>query len=125
MPILQLLLRTGEVPVTFRGRFSQNGMAYTNPTPPWTCAPLLEPKSGPVQLRFTVDIRWVKKYAVLYQYLNQNLGQELHMLTNSSYFATFDLRYKYWKLPLDAAAQVLQTFITSDGFFHRPKYCTA
>jgi hypothetical protein len=38
-----------------------NGMAYRNPNSSWCSAPLLVPKSGPSQFRFTVDLRPAKK----------------------------------------------------------------
>ena len=95
----------------------RHGMAYSNPTSPWACAPLLVPKPGPARYRFTVDLRPVNKYTVKHQYPMPNLEHELSQLSGSRYFATFDLSHGYWQLELEESSQALQSFITPDGIF--------
>lgn len=96
----------------------RNGMAYANPTSPLTCAPLLLPKTGPeVQYRFTVDPRPINKFTMKHQFPMPNLEHKLTRLSDSRYYATFDLSDCYWQLELDATSQALQSFITSDGLY--------
>ena len=46
-----------------------------------------------------------------------NLEQELTKLTDSRFFATFDLSHGYWQLPLDRNSQEVQSFITPDVIY--------
>ena len=97
-------------------------MAYSNPTSPWACAPLLVPKPGPARFRFTVDLRPVNAFTVKHQYPMPNLEHELTKLSASKYFAPFDLSNGYWQLALDKEAQALQSFITPDGILSDPGF---
>ena len=95
----------------------RTGMAYANPTSPWASAPLIVPKPGPARFRFTVDLRPVNEFTVKHQYPMPNIEQELAKLSNSKFFATFDLSHGYWQFPLHKDSQALQSFITPDGIF--------
>lgn len=92
-------------------------MAYFNPTSSWACAPLLVPKPGAAQFRFTVDLRLVNRFTVKHQFPMPNLEQELTRLGGARYFARWDLSHCYWQLPLDKTSQECQSFITPDGIF--------
>lgn len=95
-----------------------NDMAYPNPTSSWACAPLLVPKPGSdVRYRFTVDLRPVNKFTVKHQFPMPNLEHELTRLSESRYYATFDLSHCYWQLELDESSRSLQSFITPDGVY--------
>lgn len=94
----------------------RDNMAYANPTSPWACAPLLVPKPGPeVRYRFTVDHRPVNRFTVKHQSPIPNLEHEPTRLSNSRYYATFDLSHCYLQVELDGTSQALQSFITPDG----------
>lgn len=53
------------------------GMAYFNPSSTWEGAPLLVPKPGPAQFRFTVDIRPVNRFPKRHQFPLPIIGEEL------------------------------------------------
>jgi transposase InsO family protein len=93
------------------------GMAYSNPTSPWACAPLLVPKPGAAKFRFTVDLRPVNRFTVRHQYPMPNIENELTKLGSSRFFATFDLSHGYWQLELDESSRVCQSFVTPDGIY--------
>jgi hypothetical protein len=93
------------------------GMAYSNPTSPWVCAPLLVPKPGPARYRFTVDLRPVNKYTVRHQYPVPNLENELAKLAGSRYYAMLDLSHGYWQLALSDRSQEYQSFLTPDRVY--------
>ena len=95
----------------------RHGMAYANPTSAWACAPLVVHKPGPTKFRFTVDLRPINKFTVKHQYPMPNLEQELTTLSNSRFYATFDLSHGYWQLELDKDSQALQSFVTPDGIY--------
>lgn len=71
------------------------GMAYSNPSSAWACAPLLVPKPGLSKLRFTVDLRPVNTFTVKHQFPIPSIGQELMKLADSKKFATFDFSQGY------------------------------
>lgn len=43
-------------------------MAYLNPSSAWACAPLLVPKDGPDEFRFTDDLRPFNRFTVKHQF---------------------------------------------------------
>lgn len=40
----------------------EKGLIYANPSSKWACAPLIAPKKGPDEWRFTSDLRPVNFY---------------------------------------------------------------
>lgn len=92
-------------------------MVFGNPMSPRACAPLLVPKPGPSRLRFTVDLRSLNRYTVKHQYSMSIIEHELTKLTDSTWYATFDLSQGSWKLPLRDSSRSFQSFITIDGLF--------
>lgn len=92
-------------------------MAYPNPTSPWACAPLLVPKPGQDEFRFTVDLRPINRFTVKHQFPMPVIEQELTKVAGSQVFATFDLSHGYWQLPLHPSSQSSQSFITPDGVY--------
>ena len=95
----------------------KHNMAYSNPSSPWACAPLLVPKTGPEGFRFTVDLRPVNKFTVRYQYPMPNIEHELTKTSRSSVYAEFDFVHSYWQLMLHKLSQSLQSFLTPDGIY--------
>lgn len=49
------------------------------------------------------------------------IEQELTKLAGAKYFDTLDLSHGYWKLPLDAASQDIQSFKTPDGIYSKTR----
>ncbi len=93
------------------------GQAYANSTSRWASAPLLVPKSGPAQWRFTFDLRAVNKFTEKCAYPMPNLEHELHKLAKAKCYANFDVSHAYWQLELDPSSQECQSFITPHGVF--------
>jgi RNase H-like domain found in reverse transcriptase/Reverse transcriptase (RNA-dependent DNA polymerase)/Integrase core domain/Integrase zinc binding domain/Chromo (CHRromatin Organisation MOdifier) domain len=101
----------------FVGELIATGLAYRNPTATWCSAPLLVPKSGRDQFRFTVDLRPVNQQTVPVVWPMPHIESELSKLNSSRCFATFDLSHCYWQLPLAPDSQECQSFITPEGVF--------
>jgi hypothetical protein len=104
-----------DVLARFLSQLEAAGMVYRNPRSAWCSAPLLVPKPGPTQFRFTVDLRPVNKLTVPCAWPMPHIESELARLCHSSYFATFELSHGYWQLPLAPESQECQYFITPDG----------
>jgi hypothetical protein len=133
VPPLVINLRSDAIPVRVRTRcYSQDkrdflarfvsqleaaGMVYRNPRAAWCSAPLLVPKPGPAQFRFTVDLRPVNNQTVLCSWPMPHVESELARLRGATCFASFDLSHGYWQLPLASESQECQSFITPDGVF--------
>lgn len=92
-------------------------MVNSNPTSPWSSAPLLVHKPGPDKFRFTVELRSVNRFTIQHQFPMPNVEQETHSLPGSRCYATFDLSHGYWQLPLDKSSQSSQPFIRTDGIY--------
>ena len=133
LPPLVIRLKPDAVPVRVRlRRYSQEqrdflalfvktleeaGMVYRNPSAAWCSAPLLVPKPGPAQFRFTVDLRPVNRQTIPCSWPMPHVESELSRLQSSKFFATFDLSHGYWQLPLAPESQECQSFITPDGVY--------
>ena len=91
------------------------GMAYYNPTSPWACAPLIVPKPGSVEFRFTVDLRPLNKYIVKHQFPMPNLEVSLTIVSRSKFFAKVDFVHSYWQMLLEKLSQESQSFLSEDG----------
>jgi Reverse transcriptase (RNA-dependent DNA polymerase) len=133
VPPLAITLRSDAVSVRVRAQcYSQDkrdflalfvaqleaaGMIYRNPRAAWCSAPLLVPKPGPAQFRFTVDLRPVNKQTVPYSWTMPHVESELARLRGATCFASFDLSHGYWQLPLATESQEFQSFVTPDGVF--------
>jgi hypothetical protein len=133
LPPLSITLKPGATPVRVRlRRYSQEqreflarfvaqleaaGLVYRNPRAAWCAAPLLVPKPGPAQFRFTVDLRPVNRQTVPCSWPMPHVESELAKLCGSTCFATFDLSHGYWQLPLAPESQECQSFITPDGVY--------
>ena len=59
----------------------------------------------------------MNKQTVKHQFPMPNLEHELGKLSESHFFATFDLSNGYWQLQLDESSQASQSFITADGIY--------
>jgi hypothetical protein len=133
LPPLVIRLKPDAVPVRVRLRrnsqeqhdflalfvktLEEAGMVYRNPSAAWCSAPLLVPKPGPAQFRFTVDLRSVNKQTIPCSWPMPHVESELSRLQSSKFFATFDLSHGYWQLPLAPESQECQSFITPDGVY--------
>lgn len=93
------------------------GIDFLNSSAAWASAPLLVRKTGPVMFRFTVVLRPINRFAVNHQFPMRNIEHEFVKLSNSKYFAIFDLLRGYWQLSLDKASQYCQLFITLDVIY--------
>jgi hypothetical protein len=94
-----------------------NGHAVRNPHATWCAAPLLVPKEGPSQFRFTVDLRPVNKATIPSSWPMPHLESELGRVAGLYFFATFDLSNGYWQLELHEDSRDCQSFITPDGVY--------
>jgi hypothetical protein len=99
IPVRVRLRRYSQEQRLFLARFVAKpeaaSMAYRNPRAAWCSAPLLVPKPGPGQFRFTVDLRPVNKHTVPNSWPMPHLESELSRLHGSTYFSTFDLSHGY------------------------------
>jgi len=93
------------------------GLVRRNPTSAWACAPLIVPKSGPEEFRFTTDLRPVNKVTVPHIWPMPDLEASLGKLKNKKVFALIDLCQCYWQFLLDADSQECLSFITPEGVF--------
>jgi len=95
----------------------RNGLVRRNGASSWACAPLIVPKPGPEQFRFTTDLRPVNKVTIPHIWPMPDLESSLGRLKNQKVFALIDLCQGYWQLPLHENSQECQSFITPDGVF--------
>lgn len=95
----------------------RHNLVYANPSSKWACAPLIVPKAGPSQWRFTVDLRPVNRFTVPYQFPMPRVEIELTKTAGSRFYANFDFTHGYWQLPLHPESQECQSFITPDNVY--------
>ena len=93
------------------------GLIKRNNQSEWAPAPLIVPKSGPEQFRFTVDLRSVNSQTVTFPWPMAHFKTVVSEITGDTTFATIDLFHGYWQIPLDESSQECQIFITPDGVF--------
>ena len=93
------------------------GLIRRNNKSQWACAPLIVPKPGPEQFRFTVDLRPVNEQTVVYSWPMPHVEAAVTQLAHDTCYASIDLCHGYWQMPLAASAQECQSFITPDGVF--------
>jgi hypothetical protein len=133
LPPMHISLRPGANPVRVRVRkypqeqreflsrfvteLVANGHAVRNPHATWCAAPLLVPKEGPSQFRFTVDLRPFNKATIPSSWPIPHLESELGRVAGSHFFSTFDLSNGYWQLELHEDSPDCQSFITPDGVY--------
>lgn len=75
------------------------------------------PKPGPVQWRFTVDLRPKNRYTVPQIFTLPIIEHELSKASGAKIFANFELSHVYWQLLLHKDSQCSQSFITRDGIY--------
>jgi Reverse transcriptase (RNA-dependent DNA polymerase) len=133
LPAMQIHLKPGALPARVKvrkyqveqrellsrlvGELVANGHAFRNPNATWCAAPLLVPKEGPGNFRFTVDLRPVNRVTVAISWQMPHLESDLGRVSGSQYFSTFDLSSGYWQLDLHEDSRDYQSFITPDGLF--------
>lgn len=93
------------------------GLIYPNPSSKWACAPLIVPKKGPEEWRFTVDYHLVNSYTYPFAFPMSNVEQELTKTARSKFYAILDFIHSYWQLPLALRSQECQSFITHENVF--------
>lgn len=93
------------------------GLIKRNNRSQWACAPLLVPKEGPEQFRFTVDLRPVNRQTIPFAWPMPNLESATTQLSEDTCFALIDLCHCYWQFPVEYTSQECQSFITPDGVF--------
>lgn len=92
-------------------------LVYANPSSAWACAPLLVPKPGPAEWRFTVDLTPVNKLTIPHSFPMPVIKHELLKTSGSCVYASVDFTHSYWQLPLHESSQECQSFITPDGVY--------
>lgn len=93
------------------------GLIYPNNTLQWACAPLIVPKLGREQFRFSVDLRPANFQTVLHIWPMPDLEQAIVDLANDVCYSSLDLCKGYWQLPPHPESQECQSFMSSDGVF--------
>lgn len=68
----------------------KHDIIYANPHSKWASTPLVVPKAGPAEWRFTVDVKPVNNFTIPYHYPMPNVELELIKLSDSNYYANFD-----------------------------------
>jgi hypothetical protein len=131
IPVLVRLRRYSQEQKEFLSRFVAQleacSMIYRNPRAAWCAAPLLVPKQGTAQFRFTVDLRPVNKQTAPISWPMPHVESELSRLHGSKYFAMFDLSHGYWQLPHPESRRSasllssLRVFTRQHGFFAEPR----
>jgi hypothetical protein len=101
------------------------GHAFRNPNATWCCAPLIVPKQGADQFRFTVHLRPVNNVTIPSSWPMPHLDSELNRVAGSSVFATFDLSQGYWQLSLDVDSQDCQSVLHHSRRIIYSDSCTA
>lgn len=90
-------------------------MFFLDGTSPWTAVPLLVPKQGPAELRFSLDLRPLKNITVKHQSPMSTILREVTKVTGSKSFGSLDLNHGYWWLLMDEAPKCLKYIISPDG----------
>jgi Reverse transcriptase (RNA-dependent DNA polymerase) len=85
----------------------------------WASPPLILPKAGPENFRFTLDLRYPNSQAEQVSWPMPNMEDKLASLAGSKYFSTLDLMQGFWQLPLHEDFQECQSINTPDGV-HTP-----
>lgn len=99
-------------------RISSNAeWSIPNPTSPWSSAPLLVHKPGPVPFRFTVKLRPINRFTIKHQFPMPILDQDLSKASKSKHFFNVDFVVNYWQLLPGKSLQISQSFVTLDGSF--------
>jgi len=93
------------------------GLIRANNRSAWACAPLIVPKAGPEEFRFTVDLRPVNSQTIPHAWPMPDLESMTSQLTRDTCYATLDLCQGYWQMALHENSQECQSFITPDGVF--------
>lgn len=99
------------------GELIQLGLVRRNNRSQWACAPLLVPKPGPEEFRFTVDLRPVNHQTIPFIWPMPHPETAISDLAGDTCSACIDLFHGYWQMPLDPKSQEFQSFITPDGVF--------
>lgn len=95
----------------------RKGLVVRNNRSAWACAPLLVPKSGAEQFRFTVDMRPVNSQTVPHAWPMSDLESVATQLSKDKCYALLDLAHCYWQFATHPDSQECQSFITTDGVF--------
>ena len=93
------------------------GLVKRNTESSWGCAPLIVPKDGPEQFRFTVDLRPVNQVTEPFDWPMPELESVIAKLAGAKCFATIDLSQGFWQFPIHVESQEYQSFITPDGVY--------
>lgn len=93
----------------------KKGMVYENLSSKWACAPLVVPKAGPAQWRFTVDLRPVNKFTILFAFQMPVVDEELPKLAKSKQYCNVNFTISYWQLLLHEDSREFQSWVTPDG----------
>lgn len=95
----------------------EDKLVYENSSSKWACAILILPKAGLPKWRFTIDLRPINLFTVLYQFPIPRVEIEVTKTAGSFLYANFDLSRGYWQLPLYPNSQECQSFITVDNLY--------
>eukprot|EP00171_Calliarthron_tuberculosum_P011216 IDg11216t1 len=93
------------------------GFIYRNTKTNWACAPLIVPKPGKDEHRFTVDLRPVNAQTKRNVWPFPNAEVMLTRLTGSNIFFNLDFLHGYWQFPLESESQNCQSFHTPFGVY--------
>ena len=93
------------------------GLIYRNNDSAWACAPLIVPKPGPDQYRFTLDLRPVNAQTVPTVWPMPNVDATLLALAQEKCFADLDFSHCFWQLPEHEHSQEILSFVSPDGVF--------
>ena len=92
-------------------------LVYPNPSSQWASAPLIVPKAGPEEFRFTIDLRPVNFRTVPHVWPVPDLEFAVGQLAEDVCYTSLDLCHGYWQLQLHQDSQQCQSFIAPDGVF--------
>lgn len=133
VPAMKIVLKKNAEPVRMKPRrysppqavflrtkvdeLQRKGLVKPNNRSRWACAPLIVPKPGPEQFRFTVDLRPVNSQTEPHPWPMPDMETVSSQVTGDVCYASLDLCQGFWQLPLDEESQECQSFITPDGVF--------
>lgn len=93
------------------------GFIYRNPTSNWACAPVIVPKPGPEEFRFTTDLNRVNIQTKKNMWSMPHADAMLPRTSGAKLFFLLDFLHGYWQFAMSKCSQECLAFHTPFGVF--------
>ena len=93
------------------------GFIYRNPTSKWACAPLIVPKDGPEEFRFTTDLRPVNVQTKKNLWPMPHPDAMFAKLIGAKFFFLLDFLHGFWQFLVDVMSRECLSLHTPFGVF--------